>query len=275
MKLYFNGMLVATNTDPVAFSTSKNGNFHRLGKFAPPNDNEFKGEMDEVRIWDHERTTEKIRSSMGLRLTGNEPGLAALWNFDDASQPGRDASPHHIDGQLVGEVKTVEQVLPTVLYGTIADTSGQPLPAASIEIRREGRELQRVTADLGGQYAFLIDPSGRHDLFVTTGKLSAYRLGFQPLGDGGQKLDWMLTDTQNDSAPLTGPSPDRSAWPEESQAGPVRPETLISAATNNYVLHLDGNGSYVELPPNLLNDLEEGPWKRGSNGRAFERTSRV
>ena len=32
---------------------------------------------------------------------------------------------------------------------------------------------------------------------------------------------------------------------------------LTSAATTNQVLQLDGNDSYVELPPDLFNDLEE------------------
>jgi hypothetical protein len=35
------------------------------------------------------------------------------------------------------------------------------------------------------------------DLFVSTGKLSAYRLAFQPAGESLQRLDWVLAQTQS------------------------------------------------------------------------------
>src|SRR5262249_46646311 len=38
--------------------------------------------------------------------------------------------------------------------------------------------------------------------------------------------------------------------------GPLHAQPLASVATN-YVLELDGTGGYVELPPNIFNDLEE------------------
>jgi len=257
MRLYLNGMLVATNADAIPFSASGNGKFFRLGKFAPPNDNGFEGEMDEVRIWDHKRTAEEILSNMRQRLTGNEPGLVALWNFDDASQPGRDASPHHVDGQLMGGVEPVKEALPTVIYGTIADHSGRPLPAATVEVRREGRVAQRLTADAAGQYALIIETSVRYDFFVTTGELSAYRLGFQPLGNRGERLDWTLTDTQSAAA-----------------GGAEKPRILPRAQTDNYVLDLDGSNSFVELPPDIFNHLEEATVEGWVKWRRFAKWSR-
>ena len=91
--------------------------------------------MDGVRVWSRERTAEEIRSSMFEKLTGNEPGLAALWNFDDPAQPGKDASPNHIDGQLVGTAQVVEKELPALIFGQITDSSGQPLSGATVELR--------------------------------------------------------------------------------------------------------------------------------------------
>lgn len=41
------------------------------------------GCMDEVRIWNGVRNETEIQSNMYQRLTGSEPGLAALWNFDE------------------------------------------------------------------------------------------------------------------------------------------------------------------------------------------------
>src|SRR5438309_636231 len=52
---------------------------------------------------------------------------------------------------------------------------------------------------------------------------------------------------------------------------------LPLSTANNRVLELDGNGSYVELPPNIFNDLEDGTvegwvkWRRfGPYLRFFE-----
>jgi hypothetical protein len=43
----------------------------------------FDGLIDEVRIWNVARTEVQIQQSMNQRLTGDEPGLAAYWNFDE------------------------------------------------------------------------------------------------------------------------------------------------------------------------------------------------
>jgi len=50
---------------------------------------------------------------MNTRLTGTEPGLAALWNFDDPQNPGKDATTNDFHGKLVKGAKTVEMKLPT------------------------------------------------------------------------------------------------------------------------------------------------------------------
>ena len=38
----------------------------------------FKGEIDEVRLWNVVRTEDQLRSAMASGLTGTEPGLVAL-----------------------------------------------------------------------------------------------------------------------------------------------------------------------------------------------------
>ena len=63
MKLYFNSLLVATNADPVAFAASQNGKFNFLGKLGIPDVGGLEGDMDEMRIWQRERTVEEIRST--------------------------------------------------------------------------------------------------------------------------------------------------------------------------------------------------------------------
>ena len=264
MKLYFNGSLVATNSNSIGFAAAKNGNVHYIGRFHRPEDQNLEGELDELRIWSRERTADEIHNAMFQQLTGSEPGLAALWNFDDPAEPGRDASTNHIDGKLIGEAQAVERNLPASLFGRITDAAGKPLPAASIELRLAGREVQHFTADGSGDYTLMIEGSERCDFFVTTGKLSAYRLGFQPVLSSRQQLDWTLAETQ-----ATEGSRRREEAPNSTpNSGPT------SSATNR-VLQLDGDGSYVALPSNMFNDLEEATVEAWGNWSSFPHHSRA
>ncbi len=61
----------------------------------------FKGELDEIRIWDYPRTPLEIQSTWSAALVGTEPGLVGYWRFDEgAGQVAHDSSllGHH--GQL-------------------------------------------------------------------------------------------------------------------------------------------------------------------------------
>jgi hypothetical protein len=82
MAIYRNGVLEATKSgmDPrepdgtalfIGGRGMLNSNFH------------FGGCLDEVRIWNVARSAEDVRSTMGVRLNGNEPGLLAYWRLDE------------------------------------------------------------------------------------------------------------------------------------------------------------------------------------------------
>ncbi len=45
----------------------------------------WEGVMDEVRIWSTFRSVQEIQDNMRVLMKGDEPGLAAYWNFDDAT----------------------------------------------------------------------------------------------------------------------------------------------------------------------------------------------
>jgi hypothetical protein len=96
--------VVGSNTpgNPTKFITSGEHNYLGRSNWRDKGDADLAGELDEVRVWKVARTTEQIRDDLAKQLTGNEPGLVGLWNFDDAANPGRDASPSHHDGKLIG-----------------------------------------------------------------------------------------------------------------------------------------------------------------------------
>ncbi|MDN3019617.1 glycosyltransferase [Paenibacillus sp. BSR1-1] len=65
-----------------------NGNFVKSGERSPKRkvfpagivgDHLFNGEIKEIRLWDHSRTEEQLKSTMNHQLIGNEKGLYGLW----------------------------------------------------------------------------------------------------------------------------------------------------------------------------------------------------
>jgi signal transduction histidine kinase/CheY-like chemotaxis protein/ligand-binding sensor domain-containing protein/protocatechuate 3,4-dioxygenase beta subunit len=216
MRLYLNGRLIGTNAYTERFFTQAPVRQFLLGQFVGGIEriDPLQGELDEVRVWKTARTQEQIRKSIGRKLTGNEPGLIGLWNFDDPTNPGRDASLGGHHGRLVGRATVTSAVLPIVLFGTITDAKGKPLAGAAIEARQPGGgDVRRLSADDAGEYAFAISAAERCDLFVTTGKLSAYRLGFRPGGEGAQKLDWTLAETQGAKSEFQNPKSETAQFP--------------------------------------------------------------
>lgn len=107
MKLFANGVLVGQHTNAASFADIgvPQTNYLGRGLSGISTDRDFRGEMDELRVWDHERTTAQIREHMFKRLTGKEEGLTHLWNFDDGT--AKDSSPNAHHGRLIGNAKTV------------------------------------------------------------------------------------------------------------------------------------------------------------------------
>ncbi len=102
------GGVIGQNKPAEPLKPIPNGEHNYLGRSNWQADPGFHGQMDEVRVWKVARTTEQIRENLTKQLTGSEPGLVGLWNFDDPANPGRDASPNHHDGKLVGNARTGE-----------------------------------------------------------------------------------------------------------------------------------------------------------------------
>jgi hypothetical protein len=106
MKLYANGVLVGQHTNGASFADIKvfQTNYIGRGLTRNPGDQDFRGEIDELRVWNHRRNTAQIRENMFKRLTGKEEGLTHLWNFDDGTASDSSASAH---GKLVGNARIV------------------------------------------------------------------------------------------------------------------------------------------------------------------------
>src|SRR5690349_583599 len=138
MKLYLNGLLAGTNNHTGSFAWIGGGKHNYLGRSnwheTTPNLNaDFKGQMDEVRVWRTARSQTEIRENMLKTLRGNEPGLVGYWNFNDGT--AKDSSPGRHHGTLKGNAKIVAGrqsiaqafIMPTLLTGQVIDADGRPL----------------------------------------------------------------------------------------------------------------------------------------------------
>ncbi len=195
MELYVNGILAGTNAETGSFAKLNNNQENLLGFYRDWRTSHHKntlGQMADLRVWRTRRTAEQIRNNLARRLTGNEPGLVGLWDFNDPTLPLRDRSPNGHHGELIGQATITNATLPVIVFGRITDAAGNPMTNATVEIHQSGRPDRRATANEAGEYAFTMASVTRCDLFVTTGELSAHRLGFQPTDESQRRLDWVL-----------------------------------------------------------------------------------
>ena len=81
----------------------------------------FRGQMDEVRIWNVGRSATEIRYGLSRALAGNEPGLVAYWRLNEGiGTTAADATANRIDATLYGSAWTNSEV---TLVNTIGSLS--------------------------------------------------------------------------------------------------------------------------------------------------------
>ncbi len=95
----------------------------------------FTGIISEVRIWNTLRSGEEIRQAANLSLTGSEPGLAALWNFEEKEgTAANDLTPNGCHGALQGNPLWVAG--PEVTPPPVTDLpEPEPLQTVLMEMR--------------------------------------------------------------------------------------------------------------------------------------------
>jgi signal transduction histidine kinase/DNA-binding response OmpR family regulator len=213
VRLYLNGMLVMTNDFAGSFS-SLGGEDYFLGRsnYEEIRSIGINAQLDEVRVWSVMRTEEEIRANFFRRLTGREPGLAGLWNFDDATQPGRDLSTNGFNGELCGDARSVPAELPkaaeapppSLVEGRATDPEGAPVAGAQIAVGpleffgdRTNRTLP-VWASFGST-----DRDGRYRLAVWAPSESATLGGYTTAGElYGLRTNLVLVPGQRQEADL-------------------------------------------------------------------------
>ena len=231
VRLYLNGMLVATN-DYTGSLSSVGGQNYYLGRdnYSQNPAGMLDGQLDELRVWNVMRTESEIRESMFRALTGSEPGLAGLWNFDDPVLPGRDGTTNGYHAQLLGRARTVEAERsapaaiqqPSLIEGTLRDSEGSPISGASVVAAgfeyffdRTGNELPSWASvgisDANGRFSIAVfAPPASFALGARSGDLYGIRTNVLSQPGERQDLDLELqgakavagTVTAMDNTPL-------------------------------------------------------------------------
>lgn len=112
MRIYVNGQLEGTQNNPGTITSSS---VPMLFGAEPQEGlviSHFKGQIDEIRIWNYARTGEEIMQFMNIALKGNEPGLVRYWNFDEGSGQVVHDIVGYQNGQL-GEIESPDTFDPT------------------------------------------------------------------------------------------------------------------------------------------------------------------
>ncbi|AOX00100.1 hypothetical protein BJP34_12170 [Moorena producens PAL-8-15-08-1] len=103
MSLYVDGSLQVQESAPSDFTDSLDVVIGRISKSNSAR--YFNGELDEVRIWNRDRTLEEIKADMNRRLSGKESGLAGYWHFEEGT--AQDYSGNGHDGTIYGNPQNV------------------------------------------------------------------------------------------------------------------------------------------------------------------------
>ena len=167
MQFFVNGVLFGTNSFTGSFKSTGSGLSHFLGKseWGSASDDLFVGKMDEVRVWRVARTADQIRENLFRTMSGNEPELVALWNFENVENGlVKDSGPGGHHGKLRGQAKTAaaalpqpnETVIPAIVTGTITDSQGRPQRNTEVRVLRDGAQVARTLSTITGEYRLVL-----------------------------------------------------------------------------------------------------------------------
>ena len=186
-QFYVNGALAASAANRTPFNNLQRGERNRLGRDnwkdnVFPNLIDTEAFMDEFRVWRSARTGDQIRENLFRRLTGKEPDLVCLLNFDD--QTPADKSPRANATKLVGNARIVPapqpspgELIPLISFsGRVTDGAGNPAADATVRIDRDREMVATTLTDATGSYemGFMYAP-GTYDLFAQLGPLAVWR----------------------------------------------------------------------------------------------------
>jgi Stage II sporulation protein E (SpoIIE)/Concanavalin A-like lectin/glucanases superfamily len=150
MRLFFNGVVIASNAVPTGFIDLGRDRQGWIGKSAWDPRGFFSGAVADFRVWNRARTADEVARDMYDVPPGSE-GLKARWKFDRSAEDAAGGPP----AVPVGPIGYAPARLPNrtalahpaILRATVRDAAAGPVDGALVELYK-GEEL--VAAGLTG-----------------------------------------------------------------------------------------------------------------------------
>ena len=176
LKLYVDGNLV--DTDATALVINDTDPNWALGKFLDAANNQaYKGQIDEVRIWSTARTDGEIKDNYNQQLAGTETGLKAYYQLNDVKGTVvQDKTSNNndgvIDGGSGGPIANVLSLDGTNDYLSVADTAELDVNSNfTIEtwINLDTVATRQVILNKGNAYLFAVGAGGKLSFIAVDG----------------------------------------------------------------------------------------------------------
>lgn len=222
-KLYFNGVHVASRT----FGNSLQGSgSNRLGSRIWGGTGDYwTGNLDEVRIWNVERSAAQIEESYGTEISGATSGLIAYYRLNETvGSTANDETSNNRDGTLNNFS------LSGYTSNWIMSDNPFPVELTSFDVKRRGNEavLSWVTATEVNNYGFEIE----RKRFTDTENDAWQRIGFV---SGSGNSNATRAYTFHDNLPLAPSQVYRLKQIDNDGSFTYSPEAVL----NNYFIATD------------------------------------
>lgn len=162
MSLYINGSDmggVYVGTSPNPMNSNFPSDVAKIGYwFSNSNIYRFKGQLDDVRVWNRALSISEIRDGMCRKLTGNESGLIGYWTFDETGGAVvNDKSANNFDGALQNSPQRVYSGAPIGDESQYQYTSSWNGVTMTMENGNSDLEVSSITGDPWGVHLYKIN----------------------------------------------------------------------------------------------------------------------
>ena len=243
-RVYINGILL--DSIPGAFG-SVTGQPLTLGQPLTPtsgaNETPFNGSLDEVRIWNTQRSAADIIDNMGNTLTGTETGLVGEFGFDEGVPGGNNTGlTTTLDNSSTGNNGTLQSF---VLSGTTSNfnlhtlnATPLPLTLTHFTANRDGdaSQLQWETGQEQNTLDFVVERSTNGLTYTPIGTVDA-------AGNSTSPRDYSFTDR----TPLPNANYYRLKQTDIDGAYTYSPVCVVNFPTTNQLIWYTIGSAAVEV----------------------------
>jgi len=248
LKLYIDGIHTNTESNPVVLGDVSNAENLLIGDSWGI---EYEGMLDEIRLWNVERTESEIQTNSLRTLVGNEPNLVAYYNFNHGI-PGDDNTTPPVNVLVDKSINVLDGALTNfalngansnwVSSGSLDPTPNEPLDLFVTEVSDTRIDLD-WTDNAWNETDFIIERSdGNNTNFVQVGTSEADAPDYidnSVTAGNGYFYRVVATDGTNNSNPSN-----------EKFAGTLTPP--------GNAVSFDGVDDYVAIPDNSNVDFGAG-----------------